>query len=159
MCGKPMRGRQKALFCRWGVVGYARKSYLGPAEIASFSICGFSQSNKHNTFCIVVLTGYFYVLFLWAVAVSALRPLEIYKKVDLSLPPVTLTVNSHWDNHFYKYIHLLQMLYNMKLVFFIKMHLKVSQIQIWFKCETQPLFFLTKTMVYRKKICIKNNFL
>ena len=57
-------GRQKALFCnflffggasifgRWGVVGWGRKSYLGPAEIASFSSRDFSRSNKHEICCI-----------------------------------------------------------------------------------------------------------
>ena len=34
---------------RW-VVGWARKGYLGLAEIASFSSGDFSYSNKHNTF-------------------------------------------------------------------------------------------------------------
>ena len=32
---------------------------------------------------------------------------------------------------------------------FIKIHVKVFYIQVWFKCET-PLFFLMKAMVYRK---------
>ena len=35
---------------------------------------------------------------------------------------VTFTVNSHADNHFYKYISFFQILYSMK-VFFIKMHI------------------------------------
>ena len=44
--------------------GWGRKSYLGPAEIASFSSRYFSQSNKYDIFLHVVLTRYFYVLFL-----------------------------------------------------------------------------------------------
>ena len=61
----------------WGVVVWGRKSYLGPAEIASFSNRDFSRSNKHDTFWHVVSTGYFYVLFLWAIAVTDFRSCEI----------------------------------------------------------------------------------
>ena len=43
---------------RWG-----RKSYLGLAEITSFSSWDFTGSNKHNTFWHVVPTGYFYISF------------------------------------------------------------------------------------------------
>ena len=76
LCGKPMRERQKALlfffffFCaawivnEWGVVESDRKSYLGAAEIASFSCRDFSPSSKYDTFWHVVTTGYFYILFL-----------------------------------------------------------------------------------------------
>ena len=39
----------------------------------------------------------------------------------------------------------------MKSVFFIKIHVKVFYIQICFKCETPVLFFVIRTMVYRKK--------
>ena len=36
---------------RWmGGGGMGQKSYLGPTEIASFSSCSFSRSNKHDTF-------------------------------------------------------------------------------------------------------------
>ena len=48
--------------------------------------------------------------------------LEIYKNLGLPLSTVTFTVNSHADNHFYKYISFFQILYSMK-VFFIKMHI------------------------------------
>ena len=34
---------------------------------------------------------------------------------------------------------------------------KVFYIQIWFKWETQLLFFLIRTMVYRKKIFTEKN--
>ena len=44
-----------------GVVGWDRKSYSKPAEIAPFSSRDFSQSSKHDTFWHVVSTGYFYV--------------------------------------------------------------------------------------------------
>ena len=45
----------------WGVVGWGRKSYLGPADMASFSCRELSWSNKHNTFWHVASPGYFYV--------------------------------------------------------------------------------------------------
>ena len=60
--GKPMRERQKALFsyflffdgslivCGCGIVGLGRKSYIGAAEIASFSSRDVSRTNKHDTF-------------------------------------------------------------------------------------------------------------
>ena len=69
-----------------GLVGWGRKSYLGPAKIASFSSRDFSQSNKHDTFWhAVTTTEYFYVLFSWAIAISDFCPLEIYKKLKPSL--------------------------------------------------------------------------
>ena len=34
----------------WGVAGWVRKSYWGPAEIASFSSRDFRRRNKHDTF-------------------------------------------------------------------------------------------------------------
>ena len=128
----------------WGVVGWGRKSYLGPAEIASFSSRNLSRSNKCDTFWHVVSTGYFCVLFLWAVAVSNIRPLKIYKRLGPLLSTITFTVN-----HFYKYIYLFQILYSSEISFFIKIHVNVF-FQIWFKCETPPLFFLKKAMVCRK---------
>ena len=64
-----------------------------------------------------------------------------------------LTVNSHADDHFYKYIYLFQILLSLKISFFIKIDVKVLSkvfyIQIWFKCETPLLFFLIKTMIYK----------
>ena len=67
---------------RGGEVG-GRKSYSGLAKIASFSSRDFSQSNKHDTFWHVLSTGYFFVLFLWAIAASDFLPLEIYKNFPL----------------------------------------------------------------------------
>ena len=66
---------------------------------------------------LVVSTGYFCALFLWAIVVSDIFPLEIYKNLVLSLSSMTFTANSQADNHFYKYIYLLQILYSMKSVF------------------------------------------
>ena len=136
----------------WGVVRWGRKSYVEADEIVSFSCWNFSRSNQHDTFWHVVSTGYFYLLFLWAVAVSYFLPLEIYKNLGLLLSTITFTVNSYADKHFYKYISLFQILYSMKSLFFlIKIHVKVCFIQILFKCEAPLLFFLIKTMVYRSK--------
>ena len=80
------------------------KSYLGPAEKAPFSSQNFSRSNKHDTFGHVVSTRYFYILFLWTIAVSDFHPLEIYKNFSLPLSTITFTTNRHADNYFYKYI-------------------------------------------------------
>ena len=95
---------------------------------------------------------YFYVLFLWASAISDFRPLEIYENVRFLLSTSAFIVNDHAENHFCKYIYLFQILYSMKSVFFIKMHVKVFGIQIWFKIEAPLLFLLIRTVVYRKKI-------
>ena len=45
-------------------MGWGRKSYLGPAEIASFFRRDLSGRNKQDSFWHVASTGYFYVLFL-----------------------------------------------------------------------------------------------
>ena len=97
----------------------------------------FSQSNKQDTFWHVVWTGYFYVLFSWAIAVSDF--------LELLLSTLTFTVNSHADDHFYKFIYLFQILCSMKSVFFS--HVKVFYYQIWFMCEIPLLFYLIRTMV------------
>ena len=67
---------QKALFCQflffgiallvsgWGGCGLGScGSYLGPAEISSFSSRDLSRLNKHDSFWLAVSTGYFYILF------------------------------------------------------------------------------------------------
>ena len=87
----------------WGVVGCSRKSYLGPAETASFSRRDFSWSNKHDTFWHVVSTGYFYILYLWAIANPDFLSLENFKNLGFSLfTIIIITVNSHADNLFLK---------------------------------------------------------
>ena len=146
----------------WGWVGWGRKSYLERAEIGSFSSRDFSRRNKHDTFWHVVSTGYFCVLFLWTIAVSDFRPLEIYKKLDLHLSTITFTVNSLTDNHFYKYLFVSNII-QCEFSLFIKIHVqvltKVFYIQIWIKCETPLAFFLIRTIVYRKKpFAEKNSF-
>ena len=127
---KPVRGSQKALFCLrlffcspwivggWGVVKWRRNSYLGPAEIASFSSRDISRRNRHDTFWHVVSIGYFYVLFLWAIAVSDFCLLEICKSLGLPVSIITFTVNSNGHNHFYKYVYLFQISNSAKSVFY-----------------------------------------
>ena len=111
----------------WWVVGCCRKFYIEPAEIASFSNRDFSRSNKYNAFW-HVSTEYFYVLFLWTITVTYFCHLKIYKNVGLPLSTITFTVNSHANNHFYKYICFKY--YTVWNHFFIKIHVKVFYIQI-----------------------------
>ena len=46
------------------IVGWGIKSYLGPAEIASFSCRDLSRRNKHDLLWLVVSARYLYILFL-----------------------------------------------------------------------------------------------
>ena len=89
--------------------GWCRKSNL------IFFQPDLSQRNKHDSFWLVVSTGYFYVSFLWAIVVSDFLSLEIHKHLVLPLSSITFTAISQADNHFYKYIYLFQILYSMKL--------------------------------------------
>ena len=90
------------------VVSWRRfiKSYLGPADISSFSSQDLIRRNKHHWLWLVVLTGYFYILFLWGIVVSDLPPLQINEYLVLPLSGIAFTTNSQADNHFYKYIFL-----------------------------------------------------
>ena len=126
----------------WEAVGWGRKYYLGPAEISSFSSRDLSGRDKHNSFRLVVSTGYFYILFLWAIVLSDFPPLEIHKHLVLLLSSITFTANSQADNHFHKYIYLFllfQVLYSNDLQKKLKMvymaHFKRS----------------TEKVLYRKK--------
>ena len=132
---------------------WGRKSYSGPAETSSFSNRYFSPSNKHDTFWHVVLTGYFYDLFLWATAPSDFLSLEIYKaspcllsRLQSTATQITISIN----------IFMFQIFYSMKSVCFflnkihVKVLTKVFHIQTWFKCEVPLLFFLIRTMVYHR---------
>ena len=151
--------------CRWmrGVGGQGgRKSYLGPAEITSFSSRDFNRNDKHDTFWHAVTNGYLYFLFLWTIAVSNFRPLEICKKIGFPLSIITFTVNNHAENHFHKHTYLIQMLYSMKSVFLWKCTLRFLprffNIQIWFKWETPLLIFLIRTWSTEKKLYRKSFF-
>ena len=90
----------------WEVVGRDRKSYLRPAESSYFSMLDLSRGNKRDSFCLVVSTGYFYILLLWAIVFSDFPPLEIHRSLVLPLSSITFTANNQADNHFYKYIYL-----------------------------------------------------
>ena len=135
------------------MVKQGRKSYLGPVEIASFSSQDFRRSNKHDTFWDIASTGYFYLLFLWVIAVSDFCPLEIFKHLDPPLSTIAFTVKSHPDKNFYKYIYLFQILW-----FFIETHVKVSYIQIWFKCKTSLWFFSNKNHDLHKRNSLQKKF-
>ena len=131
----------------WGVVGWGRNSYLGPAEFASFSSQGLSRCNKPGSFWLVVSTGYFYILFLWAIDGLDFLPLEIHKHlvlVSLLQPTskhITISIN----------ILICFKYYTVWNQFFIKIHVKVFYIQVWFKCEIPPLFFSNKRHGLQKK--------
>ena len=88
-------------------------------------------------------TGYFYILFLWAIVVSDFLPLEIHKHLVLPLSSITFTANNQADNHFYKYIYLFQISYNMKSE-------KIFHIQVWFKCDNglQKKLFIEKNRIF-----------
>ena len=123
MCGKPMMGGGRVaesivlwIFVLWRCFtcrcvkscGLWQKVYLGPAQISSFSNRNFRRRNRHDLFWLVLSTGYFYILFLWAIVISDFLPLEINKYLVLLLSSITFTANSQADNHFYKYIYLFQ---------------------------------------------------
>ena len=111
-------------FGGWGVVGWSRKSYLGSTEIASFSSQDLSRRNKHDSFLLVVSTGYFFVLFLWAIVFSDFLPLEIYKHLVCPLPSITFTAKSQADNHFYKYVLFVSNIIQYEISFLLKYALK-----------------------------------
>ena len=88
-------------------------------------------------------TFYFYEPGLFQIFVpwSDFRPLEIYKNLGFTLSTSTFIVNNHTDitsmNIFicFKYYTVWTQF------FFIKIHVKVFYIYIWFKCEAPLLFF------------------
>ena len=143
--------------------GLGPKSYFGPAEIVSFSGRDLSWHNKHDSFWLVVSIGYFCISFLWAIVVSDFLLLEIHKHLVLPMSSITFTANSQADNHFYKYTISINLFIYFKYYtvwnqFFIKIHVKVFYIQVWFKCEISALFFLIKTWSINK-FCIIFHFL
>ena len=127
MCGKPIRrggGAEsiallifvlwRCFTCRWmRGCWLGQKSYLGPADISSFSSWDLSRRNKHDSFWSAMSTGNFYISFLWGIVVLDFLPLEIHKHLVLLLSSITFTA-SQADSHFYKQIYLFQILYSMK---------------------------------------------
>ena len=84
--------------------GGAESFIQGQLKLHPFPRQDVSWSNMHDTFWHVLSTRYFYVLFLWTIAVSDFsdfHPLEIHKNLGLPLSTITVTVKSHTDNHFY----------------------------------------------------------
>ena len=53
---------------------------------------GFCRGNKHDTFWHVLSTRYFYVLFLWVIAVSDFSPLEVYKNFPCQSTATQITI-------------------------------------------------------------------
>ena len=105
----------------WGVLGGSEsliqgqlKSYPFPVGILAEAI---SMAHSGILYRMDIYKFYFY-------AVSDFRPLGIYKNLGLPLSTITLTVNSHADNHFYKYIYFFQILYSMNQFFLLKYTLK-----------------------------------
>ena len=88
---------------------------------------------------------------LWAIAISDFRPLETCKNLCPPLPTITFTVNSHSDNHFYKYIYLFQVLCSMKSVFLLRYTLRFFIFQFGLNVKHQSCFFSNKkNMIFRK---------
>ena len=81
---------------------------------ASWNLNFFSRDltghNKHDSFWVVALTEYFYILLLWTIVISDCLPLEIHKHLPLPFPSIIFTANRQADNHFYKYIYLFLLL-------------------------------------------------
>ena len=122
-------------------MGWGRKSYLGPAEIASFSSRDFSGCNKHDSFWLVASAGYFYILFLCAIFVSHFLLLEIHKHLLLPLCSITFTANIQADNHFYKCIYLFQILCSMKSFFLSKNTLRFFIFKFGLNVKYRRRFF------------------
>ena len=112
-----------------------------------------SGSNNHDTCWYDVSTRYFYVLFFSAIAITDFHPLQIYenKAVPCLLSLLQSTTTQISINIFVSNI----IQYEISL--FIKICVMVFYVQIWFKCETSLLFFLIRTMVYRKKLVLDKN--
>ena len=107
----------------------------------SFPSRDFSRNNKHDTFWRVVSTGNFYVLFLWAIAVSDFRPLKIYKPsastgllllLQSTATQITISINTFIC---FKYYTVWNQLFLLKY--------------------TLRCFIFVRNMVYRKKLFIE----
>ena len=126
----------------WGVVGWCRKSSFGPAEISSFSSRDLIRCNKHDSFWLVVSTGYCYILF------SDFLPLEIHKHLVLPLASITFTANSQAD----KCISISTNVFICPKYYtaWNRIHVKVSYIHVWFKCENglQKKLFIEKNRFF-----------
>ena len=110
-----------------------RKSYLGqlkshvfPAGILAEAI---SMTHSDMLHRLDISPFYFYEPLLFQILV----PWKFMNILGLPLSTLTFTVNSHVDNHSYKYIYLLQILYTMKSVFLLKYRLRF-----------RPRFFILK---------------
>ena len=85
------------------IVGWGIKSYLGPAEIASFFCRDLSRHNEHDLFLLVVSVRYLYILFWWALVVSVFLPLEIHK--HLRGESIALLIFNLWHSFNNRWMH------------------------------------------------------
>ena len=79
-------------------MGWRKRSYLGPAEIASFSCRDLSRRNKHDLFYLVVLARYLYILFLSGIVFSDFLPFEIHKHLRAESIALLIFVRWHCFN-------------------------------------------------------------
>ena len=102
--------------CQWvRDCGLGQKILFRASWNLIFSSRDLTRRNQNDSFWLVVLTGCFYILFLWAIVVSDSPALEIHKHLALPLSRIIFTANRQVDDHFHKYIHLFllfQVLYN-----------------------------------------------
>ena len=142
LCGKPVRERRKVLliFALWRC--FNRQWISGGGVGQKMLFRGSWHPIKHDTFW-HVLTGYFFVLFLWAIAVSDFCSWEIHKNFSLPSFAIIFTVNNHKDNHFYKWYA--SNIIQYEISFFTEIHVKV--------------FYNHKNHGLQKKLYRKNSFL
>ena len=110
------------------------------------------MTNYGKLYQLDISSFYFYKPF----AVPDFCLLEIYKKLGLPLSAITFTVNSHADNHFYKYIYLFQIWCNRKSVFILKYMLRFVIFKFYLDAKKRFDFFnknhcLQKNSLHEKK--------
>ena len=114
---------------RWvmgGGMGWDRNPYSGPAEMGSFSRWDFNQTNENDKYWHVLSAGYFYILFLWAMAVADF--------CHLGLPLSTITyIQYKICFHIKTYIHIYNYNYNLHSYFIFKFDLNVKHDLYFFK--------------------------
>ena len=112
-------GGEGLLIGGWGVARWGKKSYLGPAEITSFSSRNFSRSSitySGMLYQLDISTCYCYDPLLFLIFV----PWKFIKTEALpSLLSLLQSTASHADSHFYKWIYLFQIFYSMKSMFLL----------------------------------------
>ena len=126
-------------------MGLGRKYYLGPAEIASFSRRDFRRSMIHSEmlYRLDISTFYFYAPLLFQIFVPCLLSLLQSTTTQIAIP-VNIFIC-------FKY-------YSTKSVFLVKHTLRLGFSIFKFDLNVKHLlFFLIRTMVYKKKLFIEKN--